>query len=82
MNTRRISPLVLRQRLAEIVEEVRDEGNAVVIQIGGRNSAVLLGYDQYKALLAEAAEAVPAGSPVKARLADLLAAAENPEDPK
>lgn len=51
MDTRQISQLVLRQRLAELIEEVSDQGNAIVIESAKRPAAVLLGYDQYKSLL-------------------------------
>jgi prevent-host-death family protein len=82
MATRQISPLVLRQRLAEIVEEVRDEGNAVIVEAAGHvPAAVLLGIEQYKSLLRTAASLARPGSPEAATFSDLLRQAENPQKP-
>lgn len=62
MTTHRISPLVLRQRLAEWIDEVRETEAALVVEHGHKPAAVVLGYDRTLDLLARAkAAAAKAG---------------------
>ena len=42
---------VVRQRLSEIIEEVVSTGSEMVVSRHGRQDAVILGFDEYEALI-------------------------------
>jgi prevent-host-death family protein len=41
----------VRERLSEIIDDVATAGSEFVITKHGRNTAVLIGYDEYEALI-------------------------------